>query len=129
MDRALRALATSHIDDMNQALSDIASAVWRQAEVLKRIPEKMDPALYYKTFRPYIRFFENVVYEGIAQTPMNFRGETGAQSSVIPALVSFMKVRHQQSMLTDHLADMRRFMPAEHRRLLADIEAAPSVRD
>ena len=24
----------------------------------------MDPALYYKTFRPYIRFFEGVVYEG-----------------------------------------------------------------
>ena len=33
--------------------------------VLRRIPEKMDPALYYRTFRPYIRFFEGVVYEGV----------------------------------------------------------------
>ena len=33
--------------------------------MLRRIPEKMDPALYYKTFRPYIRFFESVVYEGV----------------------------------------------------------------
>ena len=29
----------------------------------------MDPALYYKTFRPYIRFFENVVYEGVDAAP------------------------------------------------------------
>ena len=36
----------------------------------RRIPEKMDPALYYKTFRPYIRFFEGVVYEGMALTPV-----------------------------------------------------------
>ena len=48
-------------------LRDIASAVWRQVAVLRRIPEKMDPALYYRTFRPYIRFFENVVYEGVAR--------------------------------------------------------------
>jgi indoleamine 2,3-dioxygenase len=97
--------------------------------VLRRIPEKMDPALYYRTFRPYIRFFENVVYEGVGDTPVNFRGETGAQSSIMPALVSFMKVAHQQSMLTDHLADMRRFMPALHRKLLQDIERMPPPRN
>ena len=45
----------------------IAAAIGRQVNVLKRIPEKMDPKLYYKTFRPYIRFFENVVYEGVNQ--------------------------------------------------------------
>jgi indoleamine 2,3-dioxygenase len=30
----------------------------------------MDPALYYKTFRPYIRFFEKVVYEGVDTAPL-----------------------------------------------------------
>jgi indoleamine 2,3-dioxygenase len=97
--------------------------------VLRRIPEKMDPALYYKTFGPYIRFFERVVYEGVDAAPMDHRGETGAQSSVVPALVSFLKVPHQPSLLTNHLADMRRFMPAEHRGLLQRIEAMPAVRD
>src|SRR6266446_9219669 len=67
---------------VNKALQKIGDAVWRQVEVLRRIPEKMDPALYYKTFRPYIRFFEHVVYEGVDEQPMNFRGETGAQSSI-----------------------------------------------
>ena len=101
----------------------------------------MDPALYYKTFRPYIRFFDNVVYEAEEQSAiasrtsdapttvrMNFRGETGAQSSIMPTLVAFMKIPHKPSMLTNHLADMRNYMPPEHRQLIGAVEAMPSVR-
>ncbi len=88
----------------------------------------MDPALYYKTFRPYIRFFEGVVYEGVDSAPLNFRGETGAQSSVIPTVVAFFKVPHKPSMLTDHLADMRRFMPRAHRELIEQVERLPDPR-
>ena len=54
-----------------------ARAVWRQVGVLRRIPEKMDPALYYKTFRPYIRFFEHVVYEGVETAPLDFPRRDG----------------------------------------------------
>ena len=129
MDRAARALDRHDADDVSAALGDLAAAVWKQVAVLRRIPEKMDPTLYHRTFRPYIRFFENVVYEGVTEAPMNCRGETGAQSSVIPALVAFLKIRHRQSALTDHLAEMQRFMPAAHRDLLAKLEQAPSVRD
>jgi len=96
--------------------------------VLRRIPEKMDPALYHRTFRPYIRFFDNVVYEGVTRSPMYFRGETGAQSSIMPLLVAFMKIEHRQSALTDHLTDLRRFMPPAHREVIAEIEALPSIR-
>ncbi|HUE71854.1 MAG TPA: hypothetical protein VMP01_13290 [Pirellulaceae bacterium] len=113
---------------LNSALANVATTVWRQVEVLRRIPERMDPELYYKTFRPYIRFFENVVYDGVDQRPMNFRGETGAQSSIMPTLVALMKIGHQQSVLTDHLSDMRRFMPREHRAVIEEVEAMPSVR-
>lgn len=129
IDRAARALAVRDTEEINRALRDVAAAIWAQVAVLRRIPEKMDPALYHRTFRPYIRFFENVVYEGVTRTPMNFRGETGAQSSLVPALVAFMKISHRQSALTDHLAEMRQFMPREHRQLLAELEALPSVRD
>ena len=128
MDRAVRALDRHNADDVTAALQEVAAAVWKQVAVLRRIPEKMDPTLYHRTFRPYIRFFENVGYEGVTDVPMNFRGETGAQSSVIPALVAFLKIQHRQSSLTDHLTDMRRFMPAAHRHLLAKLERVPSVR-
>jgi len=133
---ALEANASSLVDD---SVEKIASAVADQVRVLRRIPEKMSPALYYKTFRPYIRFFEDVEYEAevpggrvaigsAARLRMNFRGETGAQSSVMPLLVAFMKIPHRPSMLTNHLIDMRNYMPAEHRRLLETVELMPSVR-
>ena len=126
----------------NDALCAIGDAVNDQIRVLRRIPEKMDPALYYKTFRPYIRFFENVSYQGVqdgdgkdgggdggAPVEMNFRGETGAQSSIMPVLVAFMKIPHKPSMLTNHLADMRNYMPAEHRRVIESVQAMPAVRE
>jgi indoleamine 2,3-dioxygenase len=133
---ALDANAPGPIDD---AVREIADAINEQVRVLQRIPEKMDSALYYKTFRPYIRFFENVEYEAdvegarvaagsAAQLRISFRGETGAQSSIMPLLVAFMKIPHRTSMLTAHLIDMRNYMPAEHRALIAAVEAMPNIR-
>ena len=46
----------------------------------------------------------------------------------MPLLVGFLKIKHRPSALTDHLADMRRFMPAEHRQLLERVERLPSIR-
>ena len=123
-----QALPSQDSMHINHALADVGRSIWRQVEVLRRIPEKMDPALYFRTFRPYIRFFENVVYEGVEIAPMNHRGETGAQSSIVPALVALMKISHRPSELTNHLADMRNFMPVEHRALLGEIEALPDLR-
>jgi indoleamine 2,3-dioxygenase len=126
--RAEEALPRDDRPALDAAMAEVVRATWRQVEVLRRIPEKMDPALYYRTFRPYIRFFEGVVYEGVDSAPMDHRGETGAQSSVVPTLVAFLKVPHRPTRLTDHLADMRRFMPAEHRALLERVEAMPDLR-
>jgi indoleamine 2,3-dioxygenase len=128
VDRAALALQGGDQSALNEAVALLARTLWAQVETLRRIPEKMDPALYYKTFRPYIRFFENVVYEGIDSAPLNYRGETGAQSSVIPTVVAFLKVPHKPSMLTNHLADMRRFMPRAHRELIEQVERLADVR-
>ncbi len=76
IDRAASAMAANDDVALNRAVADVASALRAQGETLRRIPEKMDPALYYRTFRPYIRFFEGVVYEGVDASPMDFRGET-----------------------------------------------------
>jgi indoleamine 2,3-dioxygenase len=126
---AAAALASKDSATLNRCLVGIGEAVRRQGAVLRRIPEQMSPRLYYKTFRPYIRFFENVVYEGVEQAPVDHRGETGAQSSIMPALIGFLKIPHRPSPLVDHLSDMRRYMPAEHRALLEEIAALPSARE
>lgn len=114
---------------VNQTLQKILDSVQQQVKVLRRIPEKMDPALYFKTFRKYIRFFEHVTYESIHESPINFRGETGAQSSIMPTLVAFLKIPHQPSELMNHLEDMKNYMPAEHRAWLEKVKAIPSIRD
>ncbi len=113
---------------LSDALRRMAQGVWSMVATLRRIPEHMDPALYYRTFRPYIRFFENVVYEGVSEEPLTHRGETGAQSSIMPALVTFLKLQHRPTALTDHLAEMRRFMPREHRDYLQHLSRLPPPR-
>ena len=123
------ALNTLPEADITVDLWHIAQAVERLVNVLKRIPEKMDPGLYFKTFRPYIRFFENVIFEGVEQPAINFRGETGAQSSIIPVLVELLKIPHKSSILTEHLADMRNYMPYHHRLYIEQVSAIPNFRN
>jgi indoleamine 2,3-dioxygenase len=40
-----------------------------------------------------------------------------------------MKISHKPLILTDHLAEMRNYMPLEHRRLIERVEAMPAIRD
>ena len=129
IDRIEAALPARDEAVIDAALGEIVAAVWRQVEVLRRIPEKMAPELYHRTFRPYIRYFDDVVYEGVGTEPLNFRGETGAQSSIVPTLVALLKIPHGPTELTDHLADMRRFMPFEHRARIERVEAMEPIRD
>ncbi|BFM16750.1 hypothetical protein R50073_29330 [Maricurvus nonylphenolicus] len=115
-------------DAINKNLKIIAGSLAQQVSVLKRIPERMSPDLYFKAFRPYIRFFEQVTYEGVQHQATNFRGETGAQSSIMPSLVALLKIPHQASELTNHLRDMRNYMPVEHQQLLTRIEKLPPIK-
>jgi indoleamine 2,3-dioxygenase len=46
----------------------------------------------------------------------------------MPALLALAQIAHQPSPLTDHLADMRQYMPERHRTLLHEIEALPGLR-
>ena len=46
----------------------------------------------------------------------------------MPMLVALMKIPHRPSLLTDHLADMRNFMPAEHRAVIDEVQNLPPLR-
>jgi hypothetical protein len=58
IERTRQALDADNGETVSEALRVIARTIWRQVAVLRRIPEQMDPSLYFRTFRPYIRFFE-----------------------------------------------------------------------
>ena len=121
--------AFDEVSRVNDVLRTITAAVRKQTGILKRIPEHMSPDLYFQGFRPYIRFFDGVTYEGVDHKPLNFRGETGAQSSIMPCLMAFLKIRHRSSPLVNHLLDMRNYMPANHRALIERIQSMPDIRN
>ena len=101
-------------------------------QIMNRMPEKCDPFIYYNRVRPYIFGWKNtpatpngVIYEGVEEyggTPQLFRGETGAQSSIVPALDVLLGVTHSNDPLKEYLDEMRLYMPKEHRNLLNDLD-------
>ena len=102
------------------------------------MPESCDPYIYYHRVRPYIHGWKDhpalpqgVIYEGVdayGGQPQQFRGETGAQSSVIPCLDAALGIMHQEDALRRYLMEMREYMPPKHRRFIEAIEQGPSIR-
>lgn len=101
-------------------------------QIMNRMPEKCDPFIYYNRVRPYIFGWKNnpatpngVIYEGVEEyggNPQLFRGETGAQSSIVPALDALLGVTHSNDPLKEYLDEMRLYMPKEHRNMLNDLD-------
>lgn len=73
---------------------------------------------------------EGLIYEGeYDNKPQFFRGETGAQSVIVPVLDAFLGISHENDLLRDYLDEMREYMPPKHRAFLEEIERLGPVRD
>lgn len=121
-----------------QALFAIGESLERMYNSLARMPEYCDPYIYYNRVRPYIHGWkknpvlpQGLLYEGVTEyqgAPQQFRGETGAQSSIVPCMDAVLGVGHEEGPLMQHLKEMREYMPPAHRRFMEHIEQGPSVR-
>lgn len=113
------------LETIQQSLEDINVA-------LERMPEHCDPYIYYHRVRPYIHGWKNhpaipkgLIYEGVdfyQGKPQQFRGETGAQSGIIPVLDALFGITHTEDELRVYLREMREYMPLHHREFLQAIE-------
>jgi indoleamine 2,3-dioxygenase len=123
---AQRAAANGATRGVGRALQTMEDATGEMVDTLARMPEGNSPDNYAHTFRHYIEAFDDVTYEGVAELdgPQSFRGETGAQSSIMPALDGAFGVPHRLHELTKHVDGMRPYMPAGHRAFIADVEDA-----
>jgi len=109
------------VKEVKDQLLVVRDSLEKMIQVLRRMPEKCRPEDYYHRVRPQIKGFDGVIYEGVEKfggKPQYFRGETGAQSSIIPAFIRYLGIRHQDSALTKHLDDMLNYMPRQHRWFL-----------
>lgn len=115
---------TNHARDILTKLH--RSLLWMNG-TLDRMTEGCRPENYFRWVRPYIFSFNNMVYEGCFNNQrVTFRGETGAQSSIIPAFLAALEIKHKDSMLMQHLTEMRWYMPAPHRQFLQNLETRPA---
>jgi len=85
----------------------------------------------YNQFRTFIMgtknqpmFPEGVVYEGVSPEPTQYRGESGANDSIIPTLDNLFEVTAHlpSNPLTDILKDFRSYRPGNHNEWLAYVE-------
>ncbi len=135
---AQTAVVTDQGQELERQLTSIASALERAYATLLRMPERCDPYIYYHRVRPYIHGWKNhpalpqgVVYEGVeaySGMPQQFRGETGAQSSIIPSLDAVLGITHEDDPLRLYLMEMRDYMPPAHRAFIEALEQGPSIR-
>src|SRR5580704_2112287 len=119
-------------------LTQVESSLRGMHATLRRMPEWCEPFIYYHRVRPYIHGWKNhpdlpegVIYEGVEAyrgRPQQFRGETGAQSSIVPALDAMLGVGHKEDMLSTYLLEMRTYMPPAHRVFIEALEKRGSVR-
>ena len=124
---AVDAVQHNDISAVENALVRIHRSLSNMITTFHRMPEGCDPNVYYFAVRPYIFGFDDMVYEGVAEydgKPQSFRGQTGAQSSIIPTLVVALGLEHEQTGLTDHLKVMKQYMPKPHREFMARMTGA-----
>lgn len=131
--RAINGAANGKDAEVLLGLQALASAQTAMRDTLLRMKERCDPYVYYTRVRPYIHGWKNspslpngLIYdkvEAYAQQPQQFRGETGAQSSIVPCLDAGLGIHHAPDPLTIYLQEMRAYMPPRHRALIQALES------
>lgn len=119
------------LHEMNAAWDKIYAIFWR-------MPEHCDPYVYFNRVRPWIHGWANnpalnggLVYEGVDKyegKPMAFRGQTGSQSSIVPAMDALFRVAHSDDPLKSFLDELHHYRPVPHRRFIEDIAARSTLR-
>ena len=118
------------IKDFSDNLKKIISSLRKVNSIFSRMPEKCDPYIYYHRVRPFIfgtkdnpDLKKGLIYENqYSNKPQYFRGETGAQSSIMPFLDGALGIYHTQDHLRHYLNEMREYMHPEHRKAIELVE-------
>ena len=142
LDNACQLIDAVNAGDAGEAerlLVDMEDAWERIYDVFKRMTERCDPYVYFHRVRPYIHGWANnpaldggLIYEGVdkfAGNPQAFRGQTGSQSSIVPAMDALFGVRHSDDPLKNFLDELHHYRPVQHRRFIEDLAEQSRLRE
>ncbi|KAJ3153314.1 hypothetical protein HDU86_005269 [Geranomyces michiganensis] len=125
---ALNAAAKHDREAFNSHLIDMRAALRCINNEMETMWGRSAPADYLK-FRTFIMgtkpmFPNGVVYEGVSEQPTFYRGESGANDSIVPTLDNFLGVTGEMpgNDMTAILKDFRSYRPENHSLWLAWVE-------
>jgi indoleamine 2,3-dioxygenase len=113
-------------ETFNEGMKKLGDFLEDSDRIFNKMWETSAPKNYlsYRTFIMGIEgntaiFPNGVVYEGCYDNkPQYFRGETGAQDSMIPCVDSILDIKYPKNQLTKYLWELRDYRPAEHQNLI-----------
>ena len=125
------------VESFSYQLKLIASSLRKVNTIFSRMPEKCDPYVYYHRVRPFIfgtkdnpDLKKGLIYQNqYKNKPQFFRGETGAQSSIMPFLDGALGIYHTEDHLRHYLNEMRDYMPPAHRLAIERVEMRSKAKE
>ncbi len=123
---------------VHRLLTEMA-AVWADINaIFDRMPERCDPYIYFARVRPYIHGWKDnpalphgIIYEDVPQYGTKgqaFRGQTGSQSSIVPAMDALLGVGHAHDPMKAYLDELHVYRPPAHRRFIEDLRRESTLR-
>lgn len=143
LDNAARLIVVARERDEPEAerlLGEMDAAWERIYTNFARMPERCDPYIYFHRVRPYIHGWADnpalkgggLIYEGVEKyrgKPQALRGQTGSQSSIVPAMDALFQVGHSDDPLKHFLTELHQYRPVAHRRFVEDLAQQSTLRD
>lgn len=124
-------LKSDNILNINKSLNSCLNSM-RKINKRRQIMWKASRWKHYNDFRVFImgikgndEIFENgVIYDGVSNKPVKYRGQTGAQDNIIPTVDIFTGVINYYPIndLTKYLMDLRSYRPKCIQNFLSDLK-------
>lgn len=120
-----------------QSRSEFDAGLDKLVSVMQDINKVMETmwnrssAAAYNSFRAYIMGTKNqpmfprgVIYEGVSDEPQFYRGESGANDTIIPTCDNLLQITRQmpKNPLTEILMDFRKYRPVRHNEWLGFVD-------
>lgn len=110
------------VDLLTDTLNEANEAMLELNQHLKNMNDGLDSEDFYKNIRPYLKAWEPGVIYSASHTygvePLIWRGSSGAESSILPAIDRLMGLKISQM---ETMRDMVNYMPMEHQKFLESL--------
>lgn len=137
-DLVIKAAEAKNREQLNAALDSYLANLQTINTIMETMWARSAPQDYMK-LRTFIMgtkdqpmFPKGVIYEGVSTEPQVYRGESGANDSIIPTCDSLFGLHFPNNPMTGILLDFRQYRPRTHEAYIQDVKErseAAKVRD